>query len=100
MVSERELYLALTEVDDPEIGVNIVDLGLIYGLSIGPDGDISVEMTLTNPSCPMRRTIGQLVGKAIERLPGVRRVDVRFVWSPRWTPERLSPAARRRLGFS
>ncbi len=97
--TEAEVYEALRAVDDPEIGINVVDLGLIYGLKI--DGQkVSVDMTLTTPGCPMHRTIGQWVGQAIEGLPGVKDVYVRFVWEPRWTPERLSAEAKKQLGFA
>lgn len=99
MVDEREVYQALRQIDDPELGVNVIDLGLVYDLRVGMDGAVDVVMTLTTPGCPMRSTIGQLVEASIEKLSGVSRVEVRFVWEPRWTPERLSPEARRRLGF-
>jgi metal-sulfur cluster biosynthetic enzyme len=97
--TEAEIYDALREVYDPEIGINVVDLGLIYGLRIQEDS-VDVEMTLTTPGCPMHRAIGQWVGQAIESLPGVKNVQVRFVWEPRWTPDRLSPEAKQQLGFA
>lgn len=99
MPTEAEVHAALREVLDPEIGVNVVDLGLIYGVRIQGD-TVDVEMTLTTPGCPMRRTIGYLVGKAVERLPGVKDVHVRFVWEPRWTPDRLNAEAKRQLGLA
>ncbi len=98
MPTEAEIYAALREVLDPEIGINVVDLGLIYGLEVEGD-QVNVEMTLTTPGCPMHRAIGHWVGQAIEVLPGVKNVQVRFVWEPRWTPERLSPEAKAQLGF-
>ena len=99
MPTEAEIYDALREVLDPEIGINVVDLGLIYGLDVKEE-NVDVEMTLTTPGCPMHRTIGHWVGQAIEALPGVKRVQVRFVWEQRWTPERLSAAAKQQLVFA
>ncbi len=99
MATETEIYGALREVYDPEIGINVVDLGLIYGVDVQGD-KVDVEMTLTTPGCPMHRAMGQWVGKAVEALPGVKDVHVRIVWEPRWTPERLSPEAKKQLGFA
>lgn len=98
---------ALMDCYDPEIPVNIVDLGLIYGVTIRPDAeaqgeirqDIEVEMTLTAPGCPAHTQISQQVKDRIEQLPGVNSATVNVVWSPPWTPERLSPAARQKLGI-
>jgi|SRR5450756_95391 len=98
-ISEEHVYEALRDVLDPELGVNVVDLGLIYGVKID-GGDVEVSMTLTTPGCPMHRIIGQWVGQAVDALPGVENVTVRFVWEPRWTPDRLSAEAKKQLGFS
>lgn len=98
MPTEAEIYDALRGVLDPEIGINVVDLGLIYGLKVS-EHRVDVDMTLTTPGCPMHQVIGQWVGEAVESLPGVEQVLVRFVWEPRWTPERLSPEAKQQLGL-
>ena len=99
---------ALKDCYDPEIPVNIVDLGLIYGVTIKPEPpeaqpetrqDIEVEMTLTAPGCPAHTQISQQVKDRIEQLPGVNSATVNVVWTPAWTPERLSPAARQKLGI-
>jgi len=99
---------ALKDCYDPEIPVNIVDLGLIYGVTIRPDAaeaqpetrqDIEVEMTLTAPGCPAHTQISQQVKDRIEQLPGVNSATVNVVWTPAWTPERLSQAARQKLGI-
>jgi metal-sulfur cluster biosynthetic enzyme len=107
VVTEEEVMTALKDCYDPEIPVNIVDLGLIYGVTIRPDAeapgdvrqDIEVEMTLTAPGCPAHTQISQQVKDRIEQLPGVNSATVNVVWSPPWTPERLSPAARQKLGI-
>lgn len=87
----------LRSIPDPEFGINIVDLGLIYDVVCG-DGDVGVTMTLTTPSCPSGGWIYEGVKVALERLPGVKKVEVTMVFEPAWTPERLSEAARRELG--
>lgn len=94
---------ALKQCYDPEIPVNIVDLGLIYGVNFtaAPDQqqDVSVEMTLTAQGCPEHVNISAQVKARVEQLPGVRNVAVNVVWNPPWTPERLSPDARKQLGI-
>lgn len=92
------LRTALTTVNDPEFGVNIVDLGLIYDVEIN-GSDVKVTMTLTSMYCPAGNVIMDGVRSAIERVPGVGRATVNLVWEPVWTPERLSPAARTHLGW-
>ncbi len=99
MATETEIYDALREVYDPEIGINVVDLGLIYGVKT--EGErVDVEMTLTTPGCPMHQVLGHAVGEAVEGLPGVKDVYVRIVWEPRWTKDRLSESAKRELGLA
>jgi probable FeS assembly SUF system protein SufT len=94
---------ALRSVYDPEIPVNIVDLGLVYDLRIEPlltgGSKVHVRMTLTAPGCGMGQIIAADVKRCLERLPGVAQADVKVVWEPPWTPQRLSPAARVRLGL-
>jgi len=107
-VTQEDVLTALKDCYDPEIPVNIVDLGLIYGVKISPDGaamapdarqDIQVDMTLTAPGCPAHMQISQQVKDRLEQLPGVNSASVNVVWSPPWTPERLSSAARQKLGI-
>ena len=98
MPSEAEIYEVLCECFDPEIPVNIVDLGLIYRVSL--DGDtVTIRMTLTTRGCSM----GDLIATAIEEkllgLPDCNRANVELVWEPAWTPHRMSPAARRQLNL-
>lgn len=102
-VTESDVMSALKQVYDPEIPVNIVDLGLIYGVRFEPapeeKQDVSVDLTLTSQGCPAHVTIGEQVKARIEQLPGVRTAQVNVVWTPPWTPERLSPDARKQLGI-
>ena len=99
MATETEILDALREVYDPEIGINVVDLGLIYGVK--SEGErVDIEMTLTTPGCPMHQFLGNAVGEAVEALPSVKDVYVRIVWEPRWTQDRLSESAKRELGMA
>ncbi len=106
-VTEDEVRSALKQCYDPEIPVNIVDLGLIYAVRLESvaDGDqearqdVSVDLTLTSPGCPSHVMIGDQVKARLEQLPGIRTATVNVVWTPPWTPERLSPEARTQLGI-
>ncbi len=102
-LSEEEVLSALKQCYDPEIPVNIVDLGLIYGIRFENAGadqqDVTIDMTLTAQGCPAHVEISQQVQARVEQLPGVRNVTVNVVWNPPWTPERLSADARRQLGI-
>jgi metal-sulfur cluster biosynthetic enzyme len=102
-VTEQDVLSALKSCYDPEIPVNIVDLGLIYniGFASADDNkqDVTVEMTLTAQGCPEHVNISAQVKSRLEQLPGIHNVQVNVVWTPPWTPERLSPDARRQLGI-
>ena len=102
-VTQDEMLTALKDCYDPEIPVNIVDLGLIYGIKTVPlENDqqaVTVDMTLTAQGCPAHVMIGEQVKDGLEQVPGVRTVSVNVVWEPAWTPERLSPEARKQLGI-
>jgi metal-sulfur cluster biosynthetic enzyme len=103
LLTQDEVMSALKQCYDPEIPVNIVDLGLIYGIRIeaAPDSrqDVTVEMTLTAQGCPAHVMISDQVKSRVEQLPGVRNASVNIVWEPPWTPERLSADARKQLGI-
>lgn len=94
---------ALRDVYDPEIPVNIVDLGLVYDLELSAADEagaaVAVTMTLTAPGCGMGGFIANDVKERLERLPGVARATVELVWDPPWTPQRIAPAARKQLGL-
>jgi metal-sulfur cluster biosynthetic enzyme len=101
-VTQEDVYRALKQCYDPEIPVNIVDLGLIYDVKFetaGEGQDVTVDMTLTAPGCPEHVNISAQVKSRLEQLPGIRNATVNVVWSPPWTPERLSPEARKQLGI-
>ncbi len=102
-VTQDDVLSALKQCYDPEIPVNIVDLGLIYGVRFEPAAedqqDVTVDMTLTAQGCPAHVEIGQQVKARVEQLPGIRNVNVNVVWEPAWTPERLSADARKQLGI-
>ena len=97
-LTEDQVRLALRRVKDPEIGLNIVDLGLVYDVAL--DGaDVNVDMSLTSPGCPAGPQILHEVEEQLRTLPGVGGVNVNLVWSPPWTPERIEPRVRAYLGF-
>jgi len=96
---EAKVLDALKTVRDPELPVNLVDLGLIYELIVRRDGTVYVEMTLTAPSCPVAGSLPGEVEKAIRTVPGVGDVRVKLVWTPPWTQERMSEEARLELGL-
>jgi len=88
---------ALSEVYDPEIPINIVDLGLIYKVDVDQENNVDVDMTMTVRGCPMHAFITQQAKKKIEELEGVGQVKVSLVWDPPWTPERISKQAKEKL---
>jgi len=101
-VTEEMVWDQLRDVYDPEIPINVVDLGLIYDLQIEPqeDGDskVFVQMTLTAPGCGMGPSIAGDAQRRIEILPGVSEAEVRVVWDPPWHPDMMSPEGKKRLG--
>jgi metal-sulfur cluster biosynthetic enzyme len=106
-VTEEDVLSALKSCYDPEIPVNIVDLGLIYKVNFAPvpdtpdqpKQDVSIDMTLTAQGCPEHVNISAQVKSRLEQLPGIRNCSVNVVWTPPWTPERLSPEAKKQLGI-
>jgi metal-sulfur cluster biosynthetic enzyme len=98
-ITEQEVYDALREVYDPEIPVSVVDLGLIYDIKIIDDW-VGVKMTLTTPGCGMAGEISNQVRERVLDIPAVHECDVRLVWAPQWTPEMMSPAAKKKLGHA
>ncbi len=98
MVSEKLILTALKHVLDPEIGVNIVDLGLVYEVKV-ENGDVYIQMTMTTPGCPLHESISKGAEEAVRQLPGVENVKVDLVWEPAWTPERISDWAKKQLGW-
>ena len=101
--TEHAIYDTIVEacksVYDPEIPVNIYDLGLIYTININEDSDVEVKMSLTAPGCPVAGEMPIWVADAIEPLPGVRSVNVELIWEPQWGMDMMSDEARLELGF-
>ena len=93
------IVTACRSVYDPEIPVNIYDLGLIYTIDISDDGAVTVLMSLTAPGCPVAGEMPGWVAEAVEPLPGVRQVDVTLTWDPPWGMEMMSDEAGLELGF-
>lgn len=97
--TEEQVRAALTEVNDPEIGVNIVDLGLIYGIEIIND-TVFVKMTMTTRACPLHAYLSKASEDAIRaHFPDVNAVHIELVWEPPWDPARMSKAARNQMGW-
>lgn len=97
-VSQDQVSEALRNCYDPEIPVNIVDLGLIYDVQIADDV-VNVKMTLTAQGCPEHAFIAEQVKYQIQQMPGVREANVEIVWDPPWEPSRMSSEARKKLGI-
>ena len=98
VVSEDQVKLALRRVKDPDLQLNIMDLGLVYGIIV--DGTtVKIDMTLTSPACPSGPELMTNAEKEVAALPGVEKVEVNLVWMPFWTPEKMEPRVRAYLGF-
>jgi metal-sulfur cluster biosynthetic enzyme len=89
---------ALRGVKDPELDLNIVDLGLVYDVEV-EDGDVHIDMTLTSPGCPAGPMITNDAYKAVRAIEGVKDVDIEIVWEPYWTPDRIDPKVRAMMGL-
>jgi len=103
-VTQEEVLTALKDCHDPEIPVNIVDLGLVYNVALAPAADataqdVTIDLTLTSPGCPSHVQISADVTKRLLQIPGIANAAVNIVWEPQWTPERLSAAAKEQLGI-
>ena len=93
-INQEQVIDCIRTVVDPEIPVNLYDLGLIYKIYINDNNDIKVEMTLTNPNCPVAGTMPENVGKSIEKLSNINSIEVLLVWEPKWTKELMSEEAK------
>ncbi len=96
---QERIVEALKRVYDPEIPVNIYDLGLIYRIDVDDAGAVAIDMTLTAPGCPVAETFPGMVAFEVEKVEGVRSAAVEIVWEPPWTQDRMSEAARLELGL-
>jgi metal-sulfur cluster biosynthetic enzyme len=90
--------LALRKVKDPELNLNIVDLGLVYDVVV-EQGNVQIDMSLTSPGCPAGPQIMGDVERAVKPLPGVENLTLNLVWNPMWTPERIEPRVRAYMGI-
>jgi metal-sulfur cluster biosynthetic enzyme len=98
MVTEDQVKEALKQVEDPEVGLNIVDLGLVYDIDV--DGStVQIRMTLTSPGCPVGPQLLNGSRMVVQELEGVEDVEVQLVWEPFWTPDRINPEYRAILGL-
>jgi metal-sulfur cluster biosynthetic enzyme len=97
-LTEDQVKLALRRVKDPELNLNILDLGLVYDIKV-EGNDVSIDMTLTSPGCPSGPEIMTDAERHLKALPGVGSVAVNLVWSPFWSPDRIEPRVRAYLGF-
>lgn len=93
--SRLDIANRLRSVIDPEVGLNIVDLGLIYDLEV-VDGSVTIRLTMTTPACPMSSYIKQEVGQALQQVDGLRRGVIETVWDPPWSPHMIEPSVRPR----
>ena len=98
VLNEDVVKLALRRVKDPELNLNIVDLGLIYAINVD-DAVVNIDMSLTSPGCPSGPEIMGEAEKEVRAIPGVTDVKMNLVWSPFWSPERIEPRVRAYLGF-
>lgn len=99
-ITEEMVYAALKAVIDPELGINIVDLGLIYSVDIEEDGRITITMTLTTPGCPLHASFAQEIERVLwQSIPDLTGVFVELVWDPPWNPMMVSPEGRALLGI-
>jgi len=93
LISEEEIIKCIKTVMDPEIPVNLFDLGLIYSIKIN-ENNVVIKMTLTNPNCPVAGQMPENVGKSIQQLDGLKSIDVSLVWDPPWSKELMSEDAK------
>jgi len=97
-ITEDQVRLALRKVKDPELNLNIIDLGLVYGIRVD-DNRVAIDMTLTSPACPAGPQIMTDAERAVKALPGVGDVVVNLVWTPFWSPELIEPRVRAYMGL-
>lgn len=95
----EKVVAACQQVYDPEIPVNIFELGLIYEIDVDPSGEVHIKMTLTSPMCPEAQTLPMTVGSKVECIPEVTNCKVEIVWDPPWTMDKMTEAARLQLGM-
>jgi metal-sulfur cluster biosynthetic enzyme len=95
---EEKILTALKSVYDPELNINVVDLGLIYNVDVTENADVTITMTLTTPGCPLHDSITSGVRYSVEGIEETKKVEVNLVWEPAWSPEKMTPEGLRLLG--
>jgi metal-sulfur cluster biosynthetic enzyme len=98
-VTENQVYAALRKCMDPEIPVNVVDLGLIYGVKVASGKDVDIKMTMTTRGCPLHDTLVSDVKRYVGKIGGIGNINVEIVWDPPWSIEKMDPSVREKLGF-
>jgi metal-sulfur cluster biosynthetic enzyme len=98
MVNEKQVREQLKEVIDPELDINIVDLGLIYEVDVDEENNVDILMTLTTPGCPLHGVFDELVKKEVGKIDEIGEIEVELTFEPRWSPEEMSDEARDELG--
>lgn len=98
MVTPESVRKALRAVKDPELGLNIIDIGLVYDVGVTEAGDVTVRMTLTSPGCPAGPEIMEDARLVVQQMEGVNSATIELVWEPYWTPDRMDPRVRAFLG--
>ena len=93
-VSKEEIIKCIKTVEDPEIPINLYDLGLIYSIDIDDENNIKIEMTLTNPNCPVADSMPESVGKSLENIKYIKSINIKLVWQPKWTKDLMSEDAK------
>lgn len=99
LATEAAVIEVLRTIRDPELPINIYDMGLIYGVDVDPDGRVTVRMTLTTPACPAAESLPPEVEQKVRAVDGVTGATVEIVWDPPWTPDRMTEAARLEAGL-
>jgi metal-sulfur cluster biosynthetic enzyme len=98
-VNTEQVYSALRKCMDPEIPVNVVDLGLIYGVQVKPENNVDIKMTMTTRGCPLHDTLVSDVKRYVGRINGIGNINVEIVWDPPWNIEKMEPTIREKMGF-
>ena len=94
LIKKEQVIECIKNVMDPEIPVNLYDLGLIYEIKINDKNDIKIKMTLTNPNCPVAGTMPESVGKSVEKIANLNSIEVSLVWEPKWNKNLMSEEAK------
>ena len=98
-VTSQQILDSLKNCMDPEIPINVVDMGLIYGVNVRNDNKVDIKMTMTTRGCPLHDTLVSDVKRYVNKVPGVNGVNVEIVWEPVWTPEKMSEAGKKMINF-